>query len=62
MYAIRSYYVLTPALEESAWLAAYSPRHKRRLYQSVFGVSRQALLRLSAVHAFLEQTCSYNFV
>ncbi len=54
------YPMLTPALDESAWLAAYSPRHKRRLYQSVFGLSRQQLLGLRAVHAFLEQTCDFG--
>lgn len=51
--------LLSPALQESAWLVNFSLRHKRRLYQSVFGVSRQALQRLAAVHTFLEQTCDF---
>jgi hypothetical protein len=54
------YPVLTPDLEESPWLSSYSPRHKRRLYQSVFGLSRQQLNRLRAVHAFLEQNCDFE--
>lgn len=53
------YPLLSPALQESGWLVNFSPRHKRRLYQSAFGVSRQALQRLAAVHTFLEQTCDF---
>jgi AraC-like DNA-binding protein len=54
------YPMLTPSLEESNWLASYSSRHKRRLYQSVFGLSRRQLLQLRAVHAFLEQACDFD--
>jgi hypothetical protein len=42
------YSLLGPGLEESAWLKTYSPRHKRRLYSAVFGVSRQALDRIAS--------------
>jgi hypothetical protein len=54
------YPLLTPALAETSWLRAYSPRQKRRWYLSVFGLSRQALDRLAAVQAFLAQACQFD--
>lgn len=44
---------------ESDWLASYSPRHKRRLYKTVFGMSRKELQNIRNVHSFLEQTCNF---
>lgn len=52
--------MLLPTLEETAWLAAYSPRHKRRLYKSVFGLSRKELLAIQNIHLFLGQTCDFT--
>jgi len=54
------YPVLNAALQETNWLSSYSARHKRRLYQSVFGLSRQALERVRGLHAFLEQLCDFE--
>ena len=54
------YPLLNPALEESHWLGSYSARHKRRLYTSVFGLSRQAIDRLRGIQAFLEQVCDFD--
>ena len=47
-------------LEESNWLVHYSPRHKRRLYKSTFGLSRKELQNIRNIHAFLEQTCDFG--
>ena len=54
------YPLLTPALAETSWLRAYSPRQKRRWYLRVFGLSRRALDRLAAVQAFLAQACQFD--
>jgi len=54
------YPLLGSCLEESAWLKAYSPRHKRRLYSAVFGVSRQALDRIHGLQSFLAQACGFD--
>jgi AraC-like DNA-binding protein len=54
------YSLLGPGLEESAWLKTYSPRHKRRLYSAVFGVSRQALDRIHGLQSFLAQACGLD--
>jgi AraC-like DNA-binding protein len=51
--------LLSPALEESAWLGGYSPRHKSRLYKSVFGISKKEMWSIQNVHSFLEQTCDF---
>jgi AraC-like DNA-binding protein len=53
------YPMLTPAKEETNWLAAYSPRHKRRLYKATFGLSRKELDSIHSIQAFLEQTCDF---
>ena len=50
---------LSPTLAESRWLASYSPRQKRRLYQAAFGLSRKQLQRIRSIHSFLEQTCDF---
>jgi AraC-like DNA-binding protein len=52
--------LMTPALEETSWLASYSPRHKRRLYRATYGISRKEIMAISNVHSFLEQTCSFE--
>jgi hypothetical protein len=54
------YPLLAGGLQESGWLGSYSARHKRRLYQAVHGVSRQALERIGAVQAFLDQACDFG--
>jgi AraC-like DNA-binding protein len=54
------YPLLTPGMDESSWLASYSPRHKRRIYKSTFGASRKELQAIRSVHAFLEQTCRFD--
>jgi len=54
------YPLLSPALEESGWLANFSPRHKRRLYKSTFGVSKKELWSIQNVHSFLEQNCDFS--
>lgn len=46
-------------LNESAWLGNFSPRHKRRLYREIFGLSRRKLQNIGNVHTFLEQTCDF---
>lgn len=46
-------------LDETDWLAAYSPRHKRRLYKSVFGISRKEMQAIANVHQFLAQSCNF---
>ncbi len=48
-----------PSLAETDWLAAYSPRHKRRLYKSVLGISQKELRAIQNVHQFLGQTCDF---
>ncbi len=53
------YPLLAPDFTESAWLAAYSPRHKRRLYKNTFGLSRKEIDSINLVHSFLEQTCDF---
>lgn len=52
--------MLSPTLGESRWLANYSARHKRRLYRSIYGLSRKELQSIRNVHAFLEQTCDFG--
>jgi len=52
--------LVSQSLEESDWLAAYSPRHKRRLYRSAFGVSRRELESIRNVHRFLGQSCEFD--
>ena len=51
--------MLLPSLEETAWLRAYSPRHKRRLYKTVFGLSKKGLWAVQNIHLFLGQTCDF---
>ena len=51
--------MLLPSLAETDWLAAYSPRHKRRLYRSVLGISQKELWAIQNVHQFLGQTCDF---
>ena len=51
--------MLKPSLVETDWLAAYPPRHKRRLYKSVFGLSRKEMQAIANVHQFLAQTCDF---
>lgn len=46
-------------LQESDWLVNFSPRHKRRLYKTTFGMSRKDLLNICNVQSFLEQTCDF---
>ena len=53
------YPMLSPALEESAWLVNFSPRHRRRLYKATFGLSRKELQNIRNVHTFLGQTCDF---
>ena len=52
--------MFSAGLSESAWLAAYSPRQRRRHYQKVFGLSRQDLLAIDNLHRFLGQTCNFG--
>ncbi|GJM43092.1 MAG: hypothetical protein DHS20C20_33740 [Ardenticatenaceae bacterium] len=52
--------MLHPTLQETDWLAAYSPRHKRRLYKSVFGLSRKEIQSIQNMHLFLGQTCDFG--
>jgi AraC-like DNA-binding protein len=54
------YPMLADDLEESDWLVHFSPRHKRRLYKSTFGLSRKELQSIHNVHSFLEQTCDFD--
>ena len=51
--------ILTPTLQESDSFAQYSPRHKRRLYKSTFGISRKELDAINNLHLFLGQTCDF---
>ena len=48
------------ALNEADWLAHYSARHKRRLYQRYFGLSRKELLNVHNLHVFLAQACDFG--
>ena len=52
--------MLSSMLEESEWLAQYSDRHKRRLYKTVFGMSRKDMVAIQKVHSFLDQTCEFT--
>ena len=54
------YPLLSPALEESGWLVNFSPRHKRRLYKSTFGISKKEMWSIQNVHTFLEQNCDFD--
>lgn len=54
------YPMLLPNFEESDWLVNFSARHKRRLYQAVFGLSRKELQNIRNVHVFLEQACDFS--
>ncbi len=51
--------LFSTSLQEGDWLAQYSPRHKRRMYTSTFGLSRKELLNIHNVQSFLEQTCDF---
>jgi AraC-like DNA-binding protein len=52
--------MLTSTFEESDWLRHFSPRHKRRLYKSVFGVSRKEIDGIRGLHTFLGRTCDFT--
>jgi len=52
--------MLRHGLKESDWLIHYSPRHKRRLYKSTFGLSRKEMQNIQNLHSFLEQTCDFG--
>lgn len=52
--------MLSPTLEESEWFSHFSPRHKRRLYKHVFGISKKELRAIQALHAFLGQACDFT--
>ncbi|HEX5839631.1 MAG TPA: hypothetical protein VFY26_17485 [Anaerolineales bacterium] len=54
------YPMLSGGLEETGWLVHYSPRHKRRLYKELYGLSRRELQNVRNVQAFLEQTCDFG--
>lgn len=54
------YPMLLPNFEESDWLVNFSARHKRRLYQAAFGLSRKELQNIWNVHVFLEQACDFS--
>lgn len=54
------YPMFTTTLDESDWLVHFSPRHKRRLYKSTFGVNRKELQNVHNVRTFLEQTCDFS--
>jgi AraC-like DNA-binding protein len=54
------YPLFSHALEESGWLVNFSPRHKRRLYKSTFGISKKELWSIQNVHSFLEQNCEFE--
>jgi len=51
--------MLLSGVQEANWLVHYSPRHKRRMYASTFGLSRKELLNIRNMQAFLEQTCDF---
>lgn len=52
--------LLSADFEESAWLAAYSPRHKRRLYKKVYGLSKKEIEAIRGIHTFLGTTCDFS--
>jgi len=52
--------LLSPALRETEWLTRFSPRHKRRLYKTIFGVSRKEIGAIQGLHAFLGQACDFS--
>jgi AraC-like DNA-binding protein len=54
------YPMFSSGLQESSWLIHFSPRHKRRLYKSTFGMSRKELQNIHNLHVFLEQTCDFG--
>jgi len=54
------YPMFSSGLEESGWLANFSPRQKRRYYKMIFGLGRRDLQNIQKVHVFLEQTCDFN--
>ena len=54
------YPMFSSALKESGWLVNFSPRHKRRLYRSAFGLSRKEMLNIHNLHAFLDQACDFS--
>lgn len=51
--------MLGPFPTETDWLAAYSPRHKRRLYKIVFGLSQKEMQAIHNIQQFLGQTCNF---
>jgi AraC-like DNA-binding protein len=51
--------MLSPGLEESEWLSHFSARHKRRLYKSIFGISKKEMRAIQGLHAFLGQACDF---
>ena len=53
------YPMFSKRLDESDWLVNFSPRHKRRLYAAMFGLSRKELMNIRNVQSFLEQTCDF---
>lgn len=55
-----AYPMLKHKLDESDWLVHFSSRHKRRLYKTVFGVSKKDLQNIQNIHSFLEQTCDFS--
>ena len=52
--------ILSLNFKESDWLDNFSARHKRRLYQKVFGLSRKDLQNIQNVHVFLGQACDFS--
>ena len=52
--------LLSPTLQESDQLAHFSARHKRRLYKSIFGLSKKEMLAIQNIHAFLGQSCDFS--
>jgi methylphosphotriester-DNA--protein-cysteine methyltransferase len=53
------YPMLSSSLEESSWLVNFSARHKRRLYKTTFGLSKQEIQNIRNLHSFLDQTCDF---
>jgi hypothetical protein len=54
------YPMLKHELDESDWLVNFSPRHKRRLYKTIFGTSKKELQNIHNVHSFLDQACDFS--
>lgn len=52
--------LLSPPLKETAWLAQFSPRHKRRLVKKVFGINQKELAAIQNLHIFLGQACDFS--